>query len=589
MMRNFIIALSIVSAGALGSVAIPVYAQSTMSLEARIQALLAQIQELTAQITRLREQQVEEIGSGDLNRHRICAVLARDLARGSRGEEVRAMQEYLSGEGLFPSSATGFFGPLTEQAVRLWQEREGLPNVGIFGPRSRARLMEWCKGIAEIPGQRFSASPRQGSAPLSVSFSSWISGFHSASERYVIDFGDGSSESATNCLAPADACTAPGINTHTYSKDGVYTATLSKIDDPCSGAAGCMAPISTTIIGKVQIRVGSFACTKEYKPVCGAKPIVCITTPCEPIPTTYGNVCTMKADGAELLSEGACRTGNPADDPQCKSWFDGCNSCARSTPGGPGMCTLKACINEALAKPYCTARFGDEQNAAPSISKFSGPTQLSVNEVGTWSIQASDKEGGALTYEIWWGDEHIYASSDASTVAARAISQTTSLTHTYSTAGSYTVTIVVRDNAGKSAKATTSVKVGSEPVACTMEYAPVCGQPPEPACRHSIPACMVATPGPQTYGNRCMMKAAGASFIAEGECKGNVSADMISWTTALNYINTCKVSSVTQAHSLTVNLTLKSGASYVTVEPSIDEVLRAIYASGCAGVSIATE
>ena len=63
-------------------------------------------------------------------------------------------------------------------------------------------------------------------------------------------------------------------------------------------------------------------------------------------------------------------------------------------------------------------------------------------------------------------------------------------------------------------------KASTSPVtACTLEYAPVCGQPPEPACRHSNPACMIATQGPTTYSNTCLMKAAGATYLYGGQCE----------------------------------------------------------------------
>lgn len=29
----------------------------------------------------------------------------------------------------------------------------------------------------------------------------------------------------------------------------------------------------------------------------------------------------------------------------CQTWYDGCNTCSRQTPGGPALCTLRACIN----------------------------------------------------------------------------------------------------------------------------------------------------------------------------------------------------------------------------------------------------
>ena len=214
---------------------------------------------------------------------------------------------------------------------------------------------------------------------------------------------------------------------------------------------------------------GGTICTKEYMPVCGAKPIVCITTPCNPIPQTYGNRCEMNADGAAYLYEGVCRS--------------------------------------------------DSGNRPPTISSFSGPTTLAVNVAGTWTIQASDPENGSLRYSVTWGDEYRNFPPYASVAAQESFVQTTTFTHAYAASGTYTVTIIVRDASGLEARTSATVRVGSEPTFCTMQYDPVCGQPPEPACRHSIPACMMPDFPPQTYGNRCVLNNAGATFLYNGECR----------------------------------------------------------------------
>jgi hypothetical protein len=170
--------------------------------------------------------------------------------------------------------------------------------------------------IATAPGVvaselQFSAIPVVGKAPLEVTFLTYISGFRPRSISYVIDFGDGTSEKAADCPAPADACQAPGRNVHTYQQNGVYTATLTRITDPCAGRAACREPMSRHVAGRLQVWVGTVpVCTKEYRPVCGAKPVVCIKAPCDPVPTTYGNRCEMNADGAAFLHEGTCRQGD---------------------------------------------------------------------------------------------------------------------------------------------------------------------------------------------------------------------------------------------------------------------------------------
>lgn len=199
-------------------------------------------------------------------------------------------------------------------------------------------------------------------------------------------------------------------------------------------------------------------------------------------------------------------TTNPANDPNCKSWYDGCNTCSRSYYGGTGMCTMMACFTQGT--PYCREYFSGSStttNRPPVISSFSGPTTLAVNQQGTWSIQASDPENGQLTYSVTWGDEYTYAYAQASSYYASSFTQSTTFTHTYATAGTYTVTVTVRDSSGQSAQSTSTVRVGSNTV-CTQEYSPVCGQMGYPYYTQ------------QTYSNTCYMNAAGATLVHYGVC-----------------------------------------------------------------------
>src|SRR3990167_5624989 len=232
----------------------PASALTVDEIQAQIRDLLAKVANLQTQIGVGAAAQIIPAQSTTVAslpaKHRICSILARNLSRGAQGDDVRGLHEFLNAEGYLSASATGYFGPLTAQAVARWQASEGVSAVGAFGPMSRERMRMWC------------GNPRPQ------------------------------------------------------------------------------------------------ACTMEYNPVCGAKPIVCITTPCNPIQQTYGNRCTMQADGAVYLHDGACR--------------------------------------------------GDTGNRPPTISSFSGPTTLAVNVSGTWTIQASDPENGQLTYSITWGDERIF-------------------------------------------------------------------------------------------------------------------------------------------------------------------------------------
>jgi hypothetical protein len=429
------------------------------------------------------------------------------------------LQEFLSGEGYLSANATGYFGPMTGQAVSKWQAAQGVQSVGSVGPMSRERIKMWCGG--NRIDKRFTAEPRRGLAPLTVRFSTQYEDIGTPH----IEFGDGTERTAS-CFSGESCISDPyfGIFTvdHTYSKDGVYRARY--FYDLYAGGQRTIAEIPIT--------VGPVSCTKEYNPVCGSKPIVCITTPCNPIQQTYSNRCAMNADGANFVHEGQCRTDytNPADDPQCKSWFDGCNTCSRQSSGSPVMCTLMACIldGQGQSKPYCKEYFGNSGNKPPTVSSFSGPMALRVNETGTWMINASDPENGQLWYVIRWGDE-IPVALRASTVPSEefmpAPLQKTTFTHAYGSAGTYTVAIVIRDEVGKEAKTSATVKVSSDNVACTMEYAPVCGQTSDSCFYTDPPPASCAGLGwreQKTYGNRCMLNAAGATFLYGGECANNL-------------------------------------------------------------------
>ena len=425
MKKNIFLGLTIAAILVVGANAVPPSASALTvdEIQTQIKSLLAKIAELQVQMraaTTVQTTPVDPTIAPTPNRHRICAMLNRNLAVGARGDDVQGLQEFLNTEGYLSTTATGYFGPMTANAVARWQASQGVSAVGSMGPMSRERIRIWCGG-------------------------------------------------------------------------------------------------------------GNTGCTKEYAPVCGSKPIVCITTPCNPIQQTYGNRCLMSADGATFAYEGACRdaTRSPSADPQCKKWTDGkyCGeTCERPSPGSTLIgCAIPMCLAPNAGTPpdrapYCIEYFGNMGNKPPVISGLSGPTTLTLNEQGTWKIDASDPENGNLSYSVTWGDEWLMMGAPRTSSADYSIVQSTTFTHSYSNAGTYTVRVVVRDSAGAEAQTSMTVTVQRGLVACTMQYDPVCGQPPEPACRRSIPACMMATPGPQTYGNRCVMNAADATFLYSGEC-----------------------------------------------------------------------
>lgn len=67
----------------------------------------------------------------------------RNLKRGCRGEDVRALQILLAGRGYNGKMGKpdGIFGPNTEGAVKLYQKAKGLTADGIAGPKTLGELL----------------------------------------------------------------------------------------------------------------------------------------------------------------------------------------------------------------------------------------------------------------------------------------------------------------------------------------------------------------------------------------------------------------------------------------------------------------
>lgn len=66
----------------------------------------------------------------------------KPLYRGFSNPEVARLQAVLAANGiLYPQGlVTGYYGILTETAVRRFQSKYGIPSVGVVGPITRAKL-----------------------------------------------------------------------------------------------------------------------------------------------------------------------------------------------------------------------------------------------------------------------------------------------------------------------------------------------------------------------------------------------------------------------------------------------------------------
>lgn len=155
--------------GVLLFIASPVYAQTTADLQAQIVLLMKQLTELQAKKT------AQSVSTAPSQSSTSCPALSRVLSRNMRGEDVRGLQNFLVANGLLTvDSATGFFGGLTEAAVKKYQcdsslVCSGSPSStgwGAVGPRTRSSIMSSCSsGAGPTASGTQQAASSQGNTP----------------------------------------------------------------------------------------------------------------------------------------------------------------------------------------------------------------------------------------------------------------------------------------------------------------------------------------------------------------------------------------------------------------------------------------
>jgi hypothetical protein len=128
-------------------------------------------------------------------------------------------------------------------------------------------------------------------------------------------------------------------------------------------------------------------------------------------------------------------------------------------------------LNGCQLTPQCVANTA----APPLISGISGPTQLSVGQSGTWSVNVSNASGN-LSYSVNWGDQTSYPY--ASGAASASVQSSAIFTHTYATTGTYTPTFTVTNANGQSSSASATVSVSTPTVSGNISAFPTSGTSP---------------------------------------------------------------------------------------------------------------
>ncbi|TSC79708.1 MAG: Uncharacterized protein G01um101429_383 [Parcubacteria group bacterium Gr01-1014_29] len=481
-----------------------------------IQQLQAQITSLLAQITALQERLAASGGSGGgsggVPPVAACPRLTYNFYLGSTDtdteEQVSELQKFLASDSsIYPeASVTGYFGPLTEQAVKRFQEKHsivssGSPDTtgyGVVGPLTRRRLLQGCQQtvVPPVPPIRYlnySVTPSRGfvlgqqyyvtakitdAVPNSPIYFSLqrpdgtikydIEALYSA--RYTDQSGSYTISDTVSLANEGQQgtwvswVTVGGIDSNKVyhqvegfidvvrnSRDARRIADLKQLQlalELYYDANGQSYPVSL------------YALAPTYIPI----------VPTDPLGNLYhlyhyvtmpngcaGNAaspCTGYHMGSSL--EVASNSALIYDaDYNSTTLPDGINGsdqipCRPTSAGIVGYCFD---VKKGTAPP--------SQNLPPTISGVSGPTVLKVGEIGKWEVKAYDPEQQSLKYSVLWGDEGSFVGPQFAPSAAEVYTQTTTFTHRYANTGTYTPTFTVTDNQGLFAKTSISVNVGS--------------------------------------------------------------------------------------------------------------------------------
>lgn len=115
------------------------------SLQAQIAELLRQVAALQAQLAEVRNANTSL--QNDVQQIKQTIQLTTRLRPGMHGEEVKHLQEILATDPNIYSKddVTGYYGPLTEKAVKHFQKHFGLEQAGVVGPMTLEKINELLK------------------------------------------------------------------------------------------------------------------------------------------------------------------------------------------------------------------------------------------------------------------------------------------------------------------------------------------------------------------------------------------------------------------------------------------------------------
>ena len=210
-------------------------------------ATTAELQQQAQDLQKRAEQLQQKVGAstaGTASNVKGCPLFGKDMKRGSSGDDVRRLQQFLAKDpGVYPEgTVSGTYGPLTEVAVKRWQVKfniviSGTPastGFGVVGPRTTVAMISQCQGSNQIAalaapsvGGFMTVSPIAGNAPLSVTAQVTVNTANVCGGGiYTVDYGDGTLPAQIS--VPANQCQQVTQTIgHTYQSIGNFQLSLA--------------------------------------------------------------------------------------------------------------------------------------------------------------------------------------------------------------------------------------------------------------------------------------------------------------------------------------------------------------------------
>lgn len=199
---------------------------------------------------------------------------------------------------------------------------------------------------------------------------------------------------------------------------------------------------------------------------------------CPSVATLPENFCSSNSRAQAVYATDGCQTGwmcatitnttsqtTTVTTPSASCGTEYVPVCARMTGADAPVTFSNQCYMQRAQATFVSSGVCPAQtntiNRAPVIESISGPTELSLNQTGTWTINATDADNDTLQYKMIWGDEQNSSIGNITELAnSGTFSSAKTFTHFYSLSSTYTLRAIAKDSAGATHEKTHVVRIG---------------------------------------------------------------------------------------------------------------------------------